>query len=76
MESPRRAKATTSFPPGLKNSFQFPVSGFWFLVSRLLLAQVLETRNRKLETSTYGVTVSWNGTLLLNEPEVTVTVRG
>jgi hypothetical protein len=45
--------------------FQFLVSGVWFRSSK----------KPETESWDYGVTVNWNGTLLLNEPEVAVTVR-
>jgi hypothetical protein len=67
-----RARATTSFPPEPRweskfpdSSFPLPVPSVWFRSSK----------KPEAENWDYGVTVSWNGTLLLNEPEVAVSVR-
>jgi hypothetical protein len=66
-----RARATTSFPPEPRRESRFPDSSFLLLVSTVWFRST-----GKAETGSwdYGVTVNWNGTLLLNEPEVAVTV--
>jgi hypothetical protein len=62
-----RARATTSFPPEPRRESKFSDSSFQFLASGVWFP--------KTENWDYGVTVNWNGTLSLNEPEVAVTVR-